>query len=504
MGSIDLIDRPGSSGAGSAGDGWQPFAASIRGEGTEARRAWRPRYVRRAAFFDLVCAAVAALIGHTLFFGPRVDSAPGPPFWIMLALPLVWVLAMLLARAYEQRFLWVGVEEYRRVLSAAVLLLAAVGTVSLAFHLAPARGFVVLSLPLATFLTLVQRWGHRRWLHLQRRRGRYQQTTLLVGHCRAVAALDEQLHRAADRGYRVIGCCLPSDQQSRVFDAFNGLPVLGGVDDVADVVTRFGVDTVAVLPSEELDGRVLRDLGWQLEDTEAELLVAPAITDVVGPRVHIRPVAGLPLLHMERPELTGLRRFTKGLVDRTAAILGLVLLAPVLLSIAVAVKVTSPGPVLFRQERVGHCGRGFTMLKFRSMVPGAHNMVRDLAAGSDGNDVLFKMRNDPRVTRVGRFLRRYSLDELPQLINVVRGEMSLVGPRPPLGSEVERYGRDMHRRFLVKPGLTGLWQVTGRSELSWDDTVRADVRYVENWSLALDVSILVKTVRAVVRGSGAY
>ena len=504
MASIDLIDRPGSSGAGSGGEGWSRFAAGIRGEGTRARRAWKPRYVRRAVFLDLACAAAAALVGHTVFFGAHVGNAPGPPFWIMLTLPLVWVLAMLLARAYEQRFLWVGVEEYRRVLQAAVILLAAVGTLSLGLQLAPTRGFVVLSLPLATFLTLAQRWAHRRWLHRRRRRGKYQQTTLLVGHCRAVAALDEQLHRAADRGYRVIGCCLPSDQQSRAFDAFNGLPVLGGVDDVVDVVTRFGVDTVAVLPSEELDGRVLRELGWQLEDTEAELLVAPAITDIVGPRVHIRPVAGLPLLHMERPELTGLRRFTKSLVDRTAAVLGLVVLAPVLLGIAVAVRATSPGPVLFRQERVGHCGRPFTMLKFRSMVTGAHEMVRDLAAASDGNGVLFKMQADPRVTRVGRFLRRHSLDELPQLVNVVRGDMSLVGPRPPLQSEVDKYGRDMHRRFLVKPGLTGLWQVTGRSELSWDDTVRADVRYVENWSLALDLSIMLKTVRAVVRGSGAY
>ncbi|MDB6002935.1 MAG: wcaJ [Rhizobacter sp.] len=319
-----------------------------------------------------------------------------------------------------------------------------------------------------------------------------------------MAALDEQLNRAADRGYRVIGCCLPSDHNSRVFDAFNGLPVLGGLDDVAEVVTRFEVDTVAVLPSQELDGPTLRLLGWQLEDTSAELLVAPAITDVVGPRVHIRPVAGLPLLHMERPELTGLRRFTKDLVDRTAAVLGLLVLAPVLLGLAGAVRVTSPGPVFFRQERIGHRGQKFTMLKFRSMVQGAHNMVEDLAADSDGNGVLFKKRDDPRVTRVGKVLRRYSLDELPQLINVARGDMSLVGPRPPLGSEVERYGLDMRRRFLVKPGLTGLWQVSGRSDLSWDDSVRTDVRYVENWSLAFDFMILCKTLGAVVRGSGAY
>jgi len=259
-----------------------------------------------------------------------------------------------------------------------------------------------------------------------------------------------------------------------------------------------------VLPSQELDSRTLRDLGWQLEGTSAELLVAPVITEVVGPRVHIRAVAGLPLLHMERPELTGLRRLTKECFDRTAALLGLLAMAPVLIAIAVAVRATSSGPVLFRQERVGQRGRTFTMLKFRSMVVGAHAMVDDLAADSDGNGVLFKKKDDPRVTRVGKVLRRYSLDELPQLVNVLRGDMSLVGPRPPLQTETERYGLDMRRRFLVKPGLTGLWQVSGRSDLSWDQSVRTDVRYVENWSLAFDFMILCRTLKEVVRGSGAY
>jgi exopolysaccharide biosynthesis polyprenyl glycosylphosphotransferase len=502
--SIDLVDQADRPDPQPPGDGWYRFRAGIRGEGTAARRAWHAEYARRTVLFDLACAAVAAFAGHAAFFGPHVHEAPGPPFWIMLGLPLVWVLAMLLARTYERRFLWVGVEEYRRVFDAAVLLLAGVGTVAWGLKLDVARGFVVLALPLALILTLAQRTAHRRWLYRQRSRGRYQQTTLLVGHGSAVAELDDQLERAADRGYRVIGCCLPSDQQSPVVDAFNGLPVLGGVDDVAEVVDQFEVDTVAVLPSQELDGATLRSLGWQLENTSAELLVAPAITDIVGPRVHIRPVAGLPLLHMERPELTGIRRFTKSFVDRTAALLGLVLLAPVLLGIALAVRLTSAGPALFRQERIGHCGEPFMMLKFRSMVQGAHSMVQDLESESDGNGVLFKKKDDPRVTRVGRFLRRYSIDELPQLINVVRGDMSLVGPRPPLASEVERYGIDMRRRFLVKPGLTGLWQVRGRSDLSWDDSVRTDVRYVENWSLAFDAMILCKTVRAVIRGSGAY
>jgi exopolysaccharide biosynthesis polyprenyl glycosylphosphotransferase len=280
--------------------------------------------------------------------------------------------------------------------------------------------------------------------------------------------------------------------------------VLGGLGDVIDVVRDFEIDTVAVLPSPELEGAALRRLGWALEKTETELLLAPAVTDIAGPRVRIRPLCGLPLLHMERPELRGVRRLTKGGFDRVAAVSLLLIMLPALALLALIVGLTSRGGVFYRQERVGRDGRTFAMLKFRSMVAGADRLVPELATRSDGNGVLFKMRGDPRVTGVGKLMRRYSLDELPQLLNVIRGDMSLVGPRPPLPTEVERYGSDMHRRFLVKPGITGLWQVSGRSDLSWDDSVRLDVRYVENWSLTFDFMILWKTVGAVIRGPGAY
>jgi len=483
--------------------GWYSYASRFRGEGTEARRAWRGAYVRRIVVGDILCAALAGLAGYMGRFGPE-GSVPHASTWAALSVPVIWVGSMLIARSYEVRFLWVGAEEFRRIFFAAMMLLATLGTVSWAFQLDVARGFVILAVPLAALLTLAQRYTQRRLLHRARSRGQHLQTTLLVGHRNAVAALDEQLDREAFHGYRVIGTCLPTDQFNPNADAFNGLPVLGGLDEVADVVSRYEVDTVAVLPCPELDGPALRRLGWDLEKTRAELLLAPAITEIVGTRVRIRPVCGLPLMHMERPELTGVRRLGKDLFDKTSATLGVLFLLPALLGIALAVKVTSAGPVLFRQERVGRDGQTFSMLKFRSMVTDAHSMVSALEPGSDGNGVLFKKKDDPRVTRVGKLLRRYSLDELPQLFNVIRGDMSLVGPRPPLPSEVERYGFDMHRRFLVKPGLTGLWQVSGRSDLSWDDSVRIDVRYVENWSLTFDFMILWKTVGAVLRGSGAY
>ncbi|ADB73202.1 sugar transferase [Geodermatophilus obscurus] len=480
---------------------WLWLADRLRGEGTLARRAWRGSYVRRLVVLDVLAAFVAALVGSRVPEDGVLGVHEAFP-WMVAALPVVWVGAMVAARAYEERFLWVGPEEFRRVFFAAALLLATVGTVSWAFKLEVARSFVVVALPLATLLTLGQRWVLRSRLHRQRAHGRHQQTTLLVGHRSGVAALSAQMEREAYHGYRVIGCCLPLSEDDR--DVFDGLPVLGDLEEVVDVVHRYEVDTVAVLPSPELDGPQLRKLGWDLEETQAELLLAPAVTEVAGPRVRIRPIAGLPLVHVERPEFSGVRRVIKGVVDRSLAGLGLLVVLPVLVSLALLVKITSRGPVLFKHERIGRDGQPFEVYKFRSMVVDADKVEMDLFDQNEGNDVQFKMRRDPRVTRIGAVMRRYSLDELPQLLNVLGGTMSLVGPRPHVTREVEQYGFDMQRRLLVKPGITGLWQVSGRSDLSWDDAVRLDVRYVENWSLALDFMILWKTIGAVLRGSGAY
>ncbi|MEP6463266.1 MAG: exopolysaccharide biosynthesis polyprenyl glycosylphosphotransferase, partial [Frankiaceae bacterium] len=234
-------------------------------------------------------------------------------------------------------------------------------------------------------------------------------------------------------------------------------------------------------------------------------LVAPAITDIAGPRISIRPVAGLPLLHVDHPEFTGARRIIKGGFDRVVALAAVVVLAPILLGIALAIRTTSPGPALFRQRRVGRKSEQFTIYKFRTMRTDAEAALPGLAAANEQTDgVLFKMRKDPRITRLGAVLRRYSVDELPQLLNVLRGQMSLVGPRPPLPAEVAQYTDDVYRRLLVKPGLTGLWQVSGRSDLPWEEAVRLDLDYVENWSLPLDLAILWRTGAAVLASRGAY
>ncbi|KQS68798.1 sugar transferase [Modestobacter sp. Leaf380] len=483
--------------------------ARLRGDGTEARRAWRAGYVRLLVVTDLLAGVLAAGAGYLVRFSPatpvELDHARAS-IVAAVVLPVVWSLTMLFARAYEERFLWVGAEEFHRVASAAVVLVAVVGTLSWALRLEVARGFVVIALPLATVLTLAARWALRHRLRRRRRRGLHQQTALLVGHRSGVADLRQRFDDQPGLGYRVVGCCLPDGPRDPVPEThvFDGLPVLGPLDAVAEVVQRFSIDTVAILPCPELDGAALRRLGWDLESTDAELLLAPAVTEIAGPRVRIRPTAGLPLLHMERPEFRGVRRLAKDASDRVAAAVLLLVLAPLLVGLAIGVAVTSRGPVFFRHERVGRGGQPFHVLKFRTMVPGADRLQESMLTTSDGNDVQFKMHTDPRVTPIGRVLRRWSLDELPQLINVLGGSMSLVGPRPHVLREVEQYGDDMRRRLLVKPGITGLWQVSGRSDLSWDESVSLDVRYVENWSLAVDALIVLRTVRAVVLGSGAY
>jgi exopolysaccharide biosynthesis polyprenyl glycosylphosphotransferase len=277
-----------------------------------------------------------------------------------------------------------------------------------------------------------------------------------------------------------------------------------GAEAIVEDIRRYAPHAVALSGGTQLPPPTIRALGWALAELDIRLIMAPALTDIAGPRIHLQPVAGLPLIHVSTPNLEKGQRFLKRTFDLIGGIFLLVALSPLLISVAVAVRITSPGPVLFKQKRVGTAGSMFTMFKFRSMVVDAEARLSTLQSADEGNGVLFKMREDPRVTRVGKFIRRYSLDELPQIFNVIAGTMSLIGPRPPLPAEVEKYDTHAHRRLLVRPGMTGLWQVSGRSLLSWDDTVRLDLYYVENWSFLGDCTILMRTLRAVIGRHGAY
>jgi exopolysaccharide biosynthesis polyprenyl glycosylphosphotransferase len=460
------------------------------------RAGWLSRYVGVL----LVADAVALLLAGLLTYAPQFDGVrggPGPASDNLLTLAVpAWLLTLAATGCYEGRHLGLGSEEFRRVTNAAAHFTAVIALAVYFFRWDVSRGAVVLTLPVAAVLALGFRYLARQALHRIRRAGLAGHRVLVVGDGALRDTLADRLRAARYSGLNVVGSCRPLS---------DGPDVAAAVDRVRSRVAELRADTVAVAPSAQITPAVLRRLAWALEGSGVDLLVAPALTDVAGPRVNVRPVSGLPLLQIAEPEFTGMRRLVKGALDLTGAALLLTLLAPLFAALALLVRLTSPGPVLFRQTRIGRGGHPFTIYKFRTMHPDAEQRLTELRALNDhgATGILFKLKDDPRITSIGRVLRRYSLDELPQLLNVLLGQMSLVGPRPPLPTEVAQYERDTHRRLLVKPGITGLWQVSGRSDLDWDETVRLDLYYVENWSVALDAEIAWKTIWAVLKGAGA-
>ena len=464
-----------------------------------------PRWSRRyQALLIVVDGFIGVLAGAVMVAVRPGEMLPASPYaWLSLALPLLWPTAVGMSGGYTPKFFGTGSEEFRKVARGGLWLLAAVSVVSYGGHLEIARSFVLFTIPAMTLAALVSHVAARKWLQRARRGGRCIKRVVAVGRDAAVADLVRRIQVDHFAGMEVVAACVASPGATARVESI-GVPIDGGLDDVVDVVQRWGADAVAVTSASETAALYLRKLSWQLEGSGIELLVSPGMVEIAGPRLHIRPFVGLPLLSIEEPVFSGWKRVFKGALDRVGAACALILIAPVLLGIALAVRFSGPGPVLYRQVRVGAYGDRYTMYKFRSMVDGADAKLSELLASNEGQGLLFKMRDDPRVTPVGRWLRRFSLDELPQLFNVLGGSMSLVGPRPPLPQEVERYDTSIRRRLLVKPGLTGLWQISGRSDLSWEESVRLDLRYVENWTLALDLLILWKTASAVLRSRGAY
>ncbi len=474
-----------------------------------ARDAWMRRYQRALLLIDFLVPAIAGMIAYLLRFGAG-GSAPNSEYLLVTAtLPFMWLAVVAANRGYDACFLGAGASEYQRIFRSFIYLTAAVALVSYGAKIELARGFVLVALPATVVIDVLARYAARKRLHRLRTRGRALMRVVVVGQPDRVVDLAHAMDHDAYAGFQVVGACLTSDRHDdhvsmQALTAL-GVPVLGELDDIIDVVRRLNADAVAVTGSSELGPERLRWISWQLEGTKTELIVSPGLIEVAGTRLQVRPVSGLPLLQVEAPRFSGFHRLFKGAIDRLVAGVALLVLSPLLIAITVRIRTTSHGPAFFRQTRVGRDGSTFTILKFRSMYLDAEDRKESLAAYNEANDgLLFKMHDDPRITRVGAVLRRYSLDELPQLVNVLLGSMSLVGPRPPLPSEVAQYGDDVRRRLLVKPGLTGLWQISGRSDLSWTESVRLDLRYVENWSLALDLMILWKTARVVLKPNGAY
>jgi exopolysaccharide biosynthesis polyprenyl glycosylphosphotransferase len=463
---------------------------------------WESRYRWAVIGSDVVATLVAVVVvGGFVMARPTSHAYVVPVGLAVLTLAVV-CCALPLNRGWHASVLGQGIEEFRRLgraLGATVVILTLGG---LAGGMRDLRAWVFVVVPVIAVLAAVQRYQLRRFLHRARRAGRCLLPVLVAGGPDTVRDLIERTRRAPHLGWRVRAACTTGS--GRLTGQLDGVPVVGGLHDLARHVRRGSYRIIAITADEYWTPGRLRQLAWDIEGSETEMVVAPTLMEIAGPRLHVTGVLGMPMLRVTAPVFTGTRRAIKELVDRVGAAVLLAVCSPLLLAVAVAVAVNSRGPVFYLQRRVGRGGREFTIVKFRTMVRDAHALRAALLTADEGAGPLFTLRQDPRTTRVGTVLRRWSLDELPQLLNVVAGSMSLVGPRPPLPDETARYGPDVRRRLLVKPGVTGLWQVSGRSDLSWEEAVRLDLRYVEDWSLALDVSILWKTLRAVFLGEGAY
>lgn len=479
--------------------------------GTYASR-WQTLFRRRLMLTDTLSVLVAVFGSQALRYGLNAEAVEHEGVvdlsltytGMSTALSIAWLVALSLFGTRAAVVVGSGVTEYKRVVDATLLVFGVLAIVCYLLMIELGRGYFLLALPLGLLFLVLTRWSWRLWLGHQRQKtgSTYVSRSLLVGERSKSEHVLSAIRRDGRAGLFPVAAITIDGDSNHPMDS--GFPVLGGFDRITAVLDSGQIDTVIYTGSDTVSPARLRRLGWELEKREISLVVAPSLTDIAGPRIHARPVAGLPLIHVATPKFEGRKYWTKRLMDMLGSGLGLLALSPVFLVLSIAIKRDSAGPIFFRQDRVGLGGEKFKMIKFRSMIANAEDQLPSLLDSSEGNDILFKMKNDPRVTKLGAFMRRYSIDELPQLINVFIGQMALVGPRPPLQNEVDQYEDAAHRRFLVKPGMTGLWQVSGRSNLSWDDSLRLDLYYVENWTVTGDLIILWRTARAVVGSDGAY
>ena len=443
---------------------------------------WPRRYASRLFYSDaLVVAATLAIYGWIALdqLAQPVSWPDGPaiPYWAFLfLLGLVWLASLDAIDTRDRHMIGHGITEYRRIVNATVIVFALVVAVAFFVRIDIARSIFIVALPLGLVGLLLSRWLWRQWLRRRQRQGSYVYRAVVVGERSKIAHIANQIHRTPDSGYVIVGALTSGGQE-----AIGSIPVLGDFADAGAAVEQAGADTLIVAGSDELDPQTMRRLGWEMADRDVNWVVAPTLTDVAGPRIHARPVAGLPLVHVDFPTLEGYKRVAKRAFDLVASVLLMILLSPIMIATGIAIRVGGRGPIFYRQMRVGRGGSEFGMIKFRSMVANADDQLASLLDVQGTTDrPLFKVTDDPRITPVGYFIRKHSIDELPQLFNVLIGDMSLVGPRPQRAAEVALYDDDAHRRMLVKPGMSGLWQVSGRSKLSWEDTIRLDLYYVEN------------------------
>ena len=470
---------------------------------------WASGYRTKLRLSDASIIVLAVAAAFIVRFGAVEAAAQtGPVAARFAAMSLlvvaVWSASLWAFRSRDPRVIGVGFGEYRRVAHATTTTFGLLAIAFLVFQADTARWFFTVALPIGLFLLLLSRWLWRQWLTTQRAYGHFLSRVIVVGRRKDVEKVVRQIRANSGAAYTVVAAVVGEHDAEAATSSLGDLMVLSDLDRVAEFSRTLGVDGVVVAGNPDHSSDFIHDLAWRLEGGCAELILATSLANVAGPRIHFRPVDGLPLIHVEIPQFDGAKHVAKRAMDITLAGLALLVLAPVFAVIAVLIRLDSEGPSLFAQERVGRGGRTFRIVKFRSMNSAAPEQLAALMAKNEGSGALFKMKDDPRVTRLGRVLRKYSLDELPQFWNVLTGDMSLVGPRPPLPGEVSTYEDHVHRRLYIKPGLTGMWQVNGRSNLSWEESVRLDLYYVENWSLLGDLIILWRTFKVVAQPVGAY
>lgn len=479
-----------------------PWVASAAASDQSAP-SWYVKYRRLLILGDSLVLAVAIFATFALLF--TVDqSVAGAQFvtygWLAPVLGALWVFTLGAADTRSLQIVGAGLEEYRRVIMASLGLFGGLAIMSYLFDSALSRALFVTTLPLGVGLLLLERWLLRKLLHSMRRRGRAMTQTLVVGNSDAVADVAAQLCRDVSVGYRAVAMHL-TDGTHRASSA--GLAIRSLDTDQFQHGLERGA-WGAVILTDGLDREQTRQIAWRLENSPVQMMFVPRLVDVAGPRMQIRATEGISLVHVDLPRFTGAKLMIKRAFDIVFSAAALILLGPLLLIVAILIKQDDGGPIVFRQQRIGRYGESFTIHKFRTMCIDAEAKIDALIAANGGAALLFKLEDDPRITRIGKFLRRYSLDELPQFWSVLRGGMSVVGPRPQVAREVAEYSDIHHRRLLIKPGITGLWQVNGRSELSMDESIRLDLRYVENWSLVGDLVIVAKTLGVVIRPGGAF
>jgi exopolysaccharide biosynthesis polyprenyl glycosylphosphotransferase len=476
---------------------------------TIAGRHWANSYRNRLAVSDLSTITAAVVVAFIARFGlaePQSFLSPHLTGFSLMSLAVIatWGTGLAVFRTRDPMVTGVGSTEYRRVINATSSTFGLLAILFLVAQADTARWFVTVSLPLGVGGLVIGRWLWRQWLNAERTAGHFHFRVVVVGRRRDVEKVVLQIRASSGAAYTVVGAVLDDNSADGRSGPLHDVSVISGLERVADYATALGANGVVVAGQPKDGSDFIHDLAWDLEGRTMELILATSLANVAGPRVHFRPVDGLPLLHVEIPQFEGGKHALKRVLDIVVSGLALVAIAPLSLVLAILIRLDSPGPAFFSQERVGRGGDTFRILKFRSMVSDAPTLQASLAASNDSRGLLFKMRNDPRVTRIGRVLRKYSLDELPQFWNVFMGDMSLVGPRPPLKCEVDGYEDHVHRRLYIKPGLTGMWQVNGRSELSWEESVRLDLYYVENWSITGDLIIMWRTFKVIVHPVGAY